>query len=304
MLAGMNRRPNAATVLLIGVWAALCVAAGPATGPGGGETIRDDRFHFTLRVPEGYTRLPAQPNMLYSLAKVDPDGGMPLGALNVERMHGTIGTEPPVMPPGQPAGARFETREWKGVSVWVFAVEMDVGGTPYTIRTIQLPVTGEAIQLSYGEPTALAGDIDRDVAGVLAGFDAPAGMSAATSSGRTAGGGGLPSGGPVIAGVVWGLLVYAATRRQTAARRPGRAGLIAGGCGVLVIAAVMAVLAQTGSFAPMTASDTPRRMGLLVTGTAQLSGWLGVIVAGIRWATLPRGGPTPSAVPPGGSGTF
>ena len=304
----MNRRPTpAADLTRSALWLTLLlatIAAGPATTPTATpvptpQTIRDERFHFTLRLPDGYVAVPPQPNVLYGFAKPDPDGGMPLGILNVQRMNGTIGRDRPILPPGQLPGARLVPASWKGEPVWVYAMTNTIAGTPYTLRGVQLPVRGEAIQIFYAVPTSLAGHIDQELDGLLAGFDAPLGWTTPAGGGPAAAAdvNGWADYRVVIAGGLWAALAFGAVRGAGNARRAFRAGLVAAACAAVLIGLALAVALTSGRFPPLTGASAPRRVRLLVVSTAQLSGWAGLLVAGVRRITL-RFGPGRRAVPP------
>ena len=158
----------------VGLWVGLaavvlCAPAGAARG----QMVVDAGRGFTFQIPPGFMQLDQlpTPDTLYAFATSDPIGGLPDGAITIERLHGTIGrVGHVVLPSSVPPGATAVVRKWGLADVDVMAANTWVTGEPVVVRCAQIPVPGEAVQINLMLRAGRAAAIDQTLAKVLDGM--------------------------------------------------------------------------------------------------------------------------------------
>lgn len=126
-----------------------------------GETVVNEEYGFTLKLPHGFTENPdlvgAAPNIVQGFVLGDPTDDVMDIALLIEDMGGVIGRErlkPEDMPPGFPG--RLFTTQWQGLEVDALTVLEQIGEIKTITYNVQIPLKRSAIQVK------LFGPIDRD----------------------------------------------------------------------------------------------------------------------------------------------
>lgn len=135
------------------------------------EVIHNDNPVFSLHVPPGFYRQPDNDKFLLSLATSDPADGIPDVFVAVQRMRGTIGTEPAVLPAGVAPNLKVGTVRWSGFDLEAATRRVTTLGQTLDVCVVQVPIRGEAIQLMVAVPPAKTATLDALTAKFLAGLD-------------------------------------------------------------------------------------------------------------------------------------
>jgi hypothetical protein len=137
-----------------------------------GPQIDDTKFGFKLTLPDRFVPDPAKVggDTIYAYTR-PANGARPALWIMVERMRGVIGQEklgPP--PPGGPA-VSISTEKWKTFDLQVMHTSASINGLEIVAITTQVPLAGEAIQLTLGGPATEEAELQTINRSLLASLD-------------------------------------------------------------------------------------------------------------------------------------
>jgi len=128
--------------------------------------IVDKKLGFRITIPDEFEEFPVpvgmeRPTILYSFIRQSDTGENNVNIM-IERMNGTIGRElltVESLEPRQgelPPGSKLTIykTQWKGHALTGSDMRMIEGGIPFIARSVQVPLSGEAIQITVGGPAA------------------------------------------------------------------------------------------------------------------------------------------------------
>lgn len=116
----------------------------------GGDTITDDKFHFSMTIPAELRTDPAladtNPNLIHGFRMATP--GEIDTVILLERLHGTIGPKR-LDRSNLPAGStgKIVTMFWQGYQLDATEIPDELSGIPIITYNIRIPLKLEAIQL-------------------------------------------------------------------------------------------------------------------------------------------------------------
>ncbi len=302
---------------LIAISVALIGSALPAWAAPVG-TIRQEKPEFTLKVPGEFMRLPALGDFLYTFGTSDPaDGGqVPDAFVGIQRLGGTIGRRPPVMP-AEIKNARESKIRWKLHDLDVLSRQITMFDETVESVVVQVPLKDEAIQLIVIVPVEKKATALPILVQFLNGLDGPSNwgkLMTDTDRRELHQIAGVSLGIAVLVVVAFSVVEIVGRRRQAAlkAKYPSykrkstreRANNIA--IKVFAAAALLWFFTLVGvlliGISKQSEMDhtlgPAKRVELIITGAAKMSFFVGLIAYGITRAVIAIRHPKPPLLPP------
>lgn len=264
--------------------------------------VTNDKPKFTLTVPDGYVQMPAQGDAIYQFASAKTDADdVPEAAVLVERLGGTIDARPMKLPPDAPPGSRWTTARWGAFDLQCLSTVIVKQGHSMTARVVQIPLEGEAIQITAGVPGNNGAAADAVLATFLTRLHGPSAWADPMTTGDRAqfiavGGGGIF----LVLGVYVILFLRSRRRRRSAASHPAlaarrqsqdlhRQAMWYGiGIGISLGLVIWCSATLYIGLGPAILVDPFERARLLTIGCAKLSCFLALIAYGIMRLVLGR----------------
>jgi hypothetical protein len=151
----------------------------PAVHLASARLLKDERLHFSMDIPEGFTDWPesVQPNIDHCFVRDLPDAQDERLVVNVQHLSGFIPQNQRLLPEdaaaNAPPGVKLNLiqKTWRGFKVDVFVSEMSQNGVQMIAYATQIPLMPYAIQINVGGPTSHRAELEKLSDQIIASVD-------------------------------------------------------------------------------------------------------------------------------------
>jgi len=151
----------------------------PAVHFASAHILNDERLHFSMDIPEGFTNFPGQvaTNIQYCFARDLSGTGDARLVISVQRLGFILPPNQPLrredVAQNAPPGAKLDLiqKTWRGFKVGAFAMELSQNGVQLVVYAVQIPLVPSAIQINVGGLSSHRDEVEKLTDEVVASID-------------------------------------------------------------------------------------------------------------------------------------